>query len=95
MSTNPTGLVADVTNGILNYAVSPENTSTYKAKGNELGKDAFLQLLVCQMQNQDPLEPSEPLVGVGKSSGTHARRKIRDLRDHGFERQDHLSRRHY
>lgn len=26
--------------------------------GNKLGKDAFLQLLVCQMQNQDPLNPS-------------------------------------
>ena len=58
MSTNSTGLVADVTNGILNYSVSPESTSKDKSSGGELGKDAFLQLLVCQMQNQDPLEPS-------------------------------------
>lgn len=29
-----------------------------KSAGNTLGKDAFLQLLVCQMQNQDPLNPS-------------------------------------
>jgi len=29
-----------------------------KDAGNKLGKDAFLQLLVCQMQNQDPLNPS-------------------------------------
>ncbi len=29
-----------------------------KNPGNTLGKDAFLQLLVCQMQNQDPLNPS-------------------------------------
>lgn len=29
-----------------------------KNAGNTLGKDAFLQLLVCQMQNQDPLNPS-------------------------------------
>jgi len=28
-----------------------------RAVNNELGKDAFLQLLVQQMQNQDPLEP--------------------------------------
>ena len=40
---------------------------TRKATGNEksdtkgttdLGKDAFLQLLVCQMQNQDPMNPN-------------------------------------
>lgn len=30
-----------------------------KSKGDELGKDAFLQLLVAQMQNQDPLEPTD------------------------------------
>ena len=53
-----TGLVADVTNGVLDYAVSPETTTKDKSKGGELGKDAFLQLLVCQMQNQDPLEPN-------------------------------------
>ncbi|SDS67358.1 flagellar basal-body rod modification protein FlgD [Halopseudomonas xinjiangensis] len=29
------------------------------AKGDELGKDAFLQLLVTQMNNQDPLSPQE------------------------------------
>lgn len=30
-----------------------------KSKGDQLGKDAFLQLLVAQMQNQDPLEPTD------------------------------------
>lgn len=30
-----------------------------KKKNDELGKDAFLQLLVTQMQNQDPLNPTE------------------------------------
>ncbi len=52
------GLTADVTNGVLNYKASEETTSTEKKGSSELGKDAFLQLLVCQMQNQDPLEPS-------------------------------------
>lgn len=58
MDTAKTGLVADVTNGVLNYKASEETTSETKRGSSELGKDAFLQLLVCQMQNQDPLEPN-------------------------------------
>lgn len=58
MSTTTKGLVADVTNGVLNYKASEEKTETTKRGSQELGKDAFLQLLVCQMQNQDPLDPS-------------------------------------
>ncbi len=34
------------------------STSKSQAAGGTLGKEAFLQLLVAQMQNQDPLEPS-------------------------------------
>lgn len=33
-------------------------TGEKKAPNNELGKDAFLNLLVTQMSNQDPLEPT-------------------------------------
>ena len=38
-----------------NYKVNQDRF----AKGDELGKDAFLQLLVTQMNNQDPLSPQE------------------------------------
>ncbi len=38
-------------------AGSASTSSTGGSKKNELGKDAFLQLLVTQLQNQDPLEP--------------------------------------
>ncbi len=34
-------------------------STTTKKSNDELGKDAFLQLLVAQLQNQDPLNPSE------------------------------------
>lgn len=44
-------------NGI-NGAANGANTSTRNVNG-ELGKEAFLQLLVAQMQNQDPLNPSD------------------------------------
>lgn len=58
-STTDTGLVAPIKDGKLAYKVSSEKTGETTKRGtNELGKDAFLQLLVCQMQNQDPLEPS-------------------------------------
>lgn len=48
-------LVGSITNGVLEKTQSLESQKT----GNSsLGKDAFLQLLVCQMKNQDPLNPS-------------------------------------
>lgn len=34
------------------------NQSTAKTTGSDLGKDAFLNLLVTQLQHQDPLNPS-------------------------------------
>jgi len=58
MADNGMGLVAPIKDGILNYKASEESTSQTKKGTSELGKDAFLELLVCQMQNQDPLEPS-------------------------------------
>lgn len=44
------GVLQDANNAITSNSKSTTGTS-------ELGKDAFLQLLVCQMQNQDPLNP--------------------------------------
>jgi flagellar basal-body rod modification protein FlgD len=47
-----TGLLSDIS--IREKAISNE-----APKGNELGRDAFLELLVTQMQNQNPLNPQE------------------------------------
>jgi flagellar basal-body rod modification protein FlgD len=47
-------LIASVVDGVVQQSNKAEST---KKAGNELGKDAFLQLLVAQMKNQDPLEP--------------------------------------
>jgi len=51
------GLIANVKDDKVDY--TPTSTEKASTKGtSDLGKDAFLQLLVCQMQNQDPLNPS-------------------------------------
>ncbi|MEM7516765.1 MAG: flagellar hook capping FlgD N-terminal domain-containing protein [Planctomycetota bacterium] len=34
-------------------------STTDQAGGQDLDKDAFMQLLVAQMENQDPLEPTD------------------------------------
>ncbi|MBQ9120664.1 MAG: hypothetical protein IJY09_11535 [Lachnospiraceae bacterium] len=50
--------IGSVINGVLqdaNNAITTTNTP--KTGTSDLGKEAFLQLLVCQMQNQDPLNP--------------------------------------
>lgn len=44
------GVLQDANNAITSTSKSTVGTT-------ELGKEAFLQLLVCQMQNQDPLNP--------------------------------------
>ncbi len=52
-------IIGSVKEGILEQANSAITTTNKSTVGTSaLGKDAFLQLLVCQMQNQDPLNPS-------------------------------------
>ena len=53
------GQMAKVVDGKVEYTpTSTEADKTAKRGSTDLGKDAFLQLLVCQMQNQDPMNPS-------------------------------------
>lgn len=47
-------------NGVTYNAAAYEASQTKETKKNDdLGKEAFLQLLVTQLQNQDPLEPQD------------------------------------
>ena len=50
-------LVAPVVDGVMQQSASVSEKKSTRGT-NELGKDAFLQLLVAQMQHQDPLQPS-------------------------------------
>lgn len=46
--------VSDVLGG---YAIDKNKAATPAKKSNDLGQDAFLQLMITQMKNQDPLAP--------------------------------------
>ena len=47
-------------NGVTYNAAAYDATQTKEVKANDdLGKDAFLQLLVTQLKNQDPLDPQD------------------------------------
>lgn len=54
-----TSNIADLTTTLDDIALSQaEQLAQTKTRGSsELGKEEFLQLLVCQLQNQDPLNP--------------------------------------
>ena len=48
-----------VGSGYLDSLQKPANKSNTGQAGSALGKDAFLQLLVTQMKNQNPLDPQD------------------------------------
>ena len=49
---------ASIINGKVYANTTPDNTSKNKIGTDEMGKDQFFQILVAEMQYQDPLEPS-------------------------------------
>ena len=53
------GPQANVVDGKVQYTATSTTVDKASTRGStDLGKDAFLQLLVTQMQNQDPMNPS-------------------------------------
>lgn len=58
--------VAEIVNGKVVAETTPTNTSADRKGTDKLGKDAFMQLLVTQMQNQDPLNPSSDTEFIGQ-----------------------------
>src|SRR4051812_14781268 len=53
-----TDAASTTSNVLAGYAIDKNTAATTtKKKSNELGQDAFLQLMITQMKNQDPLAP--------------------------------------
>lgn len=51
-------LIQPVKDGKIEQNTAIESTAKERKGNSELGKDAFLQILVAQMKNQDPLNPT-------------------------------------
>ncbi|MDI9370223.1 MAG: flagellar hook assembly protein FlgD [Synergistaceae bacterium] len=49
--------VNSVTNGYSTTATNSPATEAVRDVNNDLGKDAFLKILITQLSNQDPLDP--------------------------------------
>ncbi len=63
-------------------AGSESDTSTvFGSASSELGKDSFLQLLVLQMQNQDPLEPTDNTEMIAQLAQFSALEQMNNLND--------------
>ena len=59
------------------------NTSEAPSRtpGGDLGKDEFLQLLVCQMKNQDPLEPNKDTDFIAQLAQFSALEQMQNLNE--------------
>jgi flagellar basal-body rod modification protein FlgD len=51
------------------------------AKKNQLGQDAFLQLMVAQMKNQDPTKPADPTEFLGQLAQFSTVSGIENMKD--------------
>jgi flagellar basal-body rod modification protein FlgD len=61
--------------------LNPPTTSTSKAATNELGKDAFMKLLVAQLKYQDPSSPQDPSAFMAQTAQFTMVEKLTDLAD--------------
>jgi flagellar basal-body rod modification protein FlgD len=56
-------------------------TGSSANRRNELGQDAFLQLMVAQMKNQDPTKPADPTEFLGQLAQFSTVTGIQQMRD--------------
>lgn len=64
-----------------NQTTGNSTVSTARRMETELGKEAFLQLLVFQMQNQDPLDPTDNAEMLSQLAQFSALEQMNNLND--------------
>ena len=78
MGTSLQGIVTGLDE--LAFGKKPAQT-TERTPGGDLGKDEFLQLLVCQMKNQDPLEPEKDTDFIAQLAQFSALEQMQNLNE--------------
>lgn len=58
-----------------------QTTSTETQRNDQLGRDAFLQLLVAQLRYQDPLSPTDPQDFIAQTAQFNTVEKLEELTD--------------
>lgn len=72
-------IAASIIDGQVSANTSATNSSKSTTGTDALGKDAFLQLLVTQMQYQDPLNPSSDKEFIGQLAQFSALEEMQNL----------------
>lgn len=73
--------------GLDELAYSSTAESASRAVGGDLGKEEFLQLLVCQMKNQDPLEPEKDTDFIAQLAQFSALEQMQNLNETAMNSQ--------
>jgi flagellar basal-body rod modification protein FlgD len=60
---------------------TPATTPTTPQRNDQLGRDAFLQLLVAQLRYQDPLSPTNPQDFIAQTAQFNTVEKLEELTD--------------
>lgn len=81
MATSLDGIVTGLNDLSLSKNRVNESQTSDRAVGGNLGKDEFLQLLVCQMKNQDPLEPEKDTEFIAQLAQFSALEQMQNLNE--------------
>lgn len=73
--------IDSIVTGLDDLLLNNGSESTTRTAGGDLGKEEFLQLLVCQMKNQDPLEPEKDTDFIAQLAQFSALEQMQNLNE--------------
>lgn len=71
--------MAELVGKISDLIGAAENTAGTRKVNTELGKDAFLELLVAQLKNQDPMKPMEDTAMIAEMAQFSSLEQMQNL----------------